>query len=345
MSELDALLGEQVDRLLSDAVDRESLEQAELGDWPAALWQHCDDHGLPLALVGSEAGGAGLSWADAAPVLIAAGRHHPPIPLVETMIGAHLLARTGQDVPPGPIAIGPVRAGERLGYADGRVSGRISRIPWGRQARHLVAIAEGEEGAQLVLLETASAAHGAGRNLAREPRDRLAFDGAEVLSSRPTNDGEAIFRLGALARAAQIAGALDHLLDESVRYAGDRVQFGRPIAKFQAVQQELARLAGEVAASSAAVDGACRAVAAGDGWFEIAAAKARTSEAASTGAAIAHQTHGAIGFTYEHRLHFATRRLWSWRAEFGNETYWSRRLGDLVAEAGGDALWATMCLR
>ena len=58
----------------------------------------------------------------------------------------------------------------------------------------------------------------------------------------------------------------------------------------------------------------------------------RVGEAAGTGAAIAHQVHGAMGFTYEHTLHHATRRLWAWREEFGNETYWAMRLGRMVAE-------------
>jgi len=49
--------------------------------------------------------------------------------------------------------------------------------------------------------------------------------------------------------------------------------------------------------------------------------------------------HGAIGFTQEHRLHYWTRRLWSWRDEFGNEAFWARRLGGAVAAAGADRLW------
>ena len=52
-----------------------------------------------------------------------------------------------------------------------------------------------------------------------------------------------------------------------------------------------------------------------------------------------HQVHGAIGFTYEHSLHFATRRLWSWRAEFGSESVWAIELGRRVAARGADNLW------
>ena len=73
---------------------------------------------------------------------------------------------------------------------------------------------------------------------------------------------------------------------------------------------------------------------------EIATAKVRIGEAATKGSAIAHQAHGAMGFTYEHSLHHRTRRLWVWRDEFGNEAEWSIRLGQMVAARGADDLWA-----
>jgi acyl-CoA dehydrogenase len=73
--------------------------------------------------------------------------------------------------------------------------------------------------------------------------------------------------------------------------------------------------------------------------FAVAVAKARAGEAAGKVAEVVHQVHGAMGFTQEHPLHFATRRLWSWRDEFGNEAYWQERIGRLVCARGGDALW------
>jgi len=128
----------------------------------------------------------------------------------------------------------------------------------------------------------------------------------------------------------------------TVRYAQDRVQFGRPIGKFQAVQQNLAVMAGQAAAAAAAADLAADAFANGMALLPIAAGKARAGEAAGIAAAIAHQVHGAIGFTFEHDLHFYTRRLWSWRDEFGHETAWNRAIGHHMAQAGADALWPTI---
>jgi acyl-CoA dehydrogenase len=122
------------------------------------------------------------------------------------------------------------------------------------------------------------------------------------------------------------------------------VQFGRPIGRFQAVQQQLALAAAEVAAASAAASAAAR-VATADGMlaastrFAVAAAKARTGEAAGEVARIAHQVHGAIGFTREHDLRLLTTRLWAWRDEDGSEAEWQEWLGGAALEAGADGLW------
>jgi acyl-CoA dehydrogenase len=105
----------------------------------------------------------------------------------------------------------------------------------------------------------------------------------------------------------------------------------------------LAILAGHSAAASRCVDAAFDRVAeGGDVGFEAAVAKIRCGEAAGVAASIAHQTHGAIGFTDEHRLHCYTRRLWSWRSEFGSEAYWSGVLGQRVAAAGADEFWPSV---
>ena len=142
---------------------------------------------------------------------------------------------------------------------------------------------------------------------------------------------------GAMARSAQISGALERALALSAEHAGVREQFGRPIAKFQAVQDLIARLAGESAATKAAVDAAART---GADLSAVAAAKVRASIAASEGARLAHQIHGAIGVTYEHQLHHFTTRLWSWRDEFGTEAAWARLLGARVSADGGAGFWA-----
>ena len=167
----------------------------------------------------------------------------------------------------------------------------------------------------------------------------------EIVEAAPGGvDEDALFQMGAAVRTAQIAGALRGILDMSVDYAQERMAFGRPIGKFQAVQHNLARLGGETAASIAAVGAVADRLGRSDIFddqvlFEVAAAKTRVGEAAGEGAAIGHQVHGAIGFTDEHILHRYTMRLWSWREDFGSESVWAVRLGEMVAARGADALW------
>jgi acyl-CoA dehydrogenase len=135
-----------------------------------------------------------------------------------------------------------------------------------------------------------------------------------------------------------------------VRYANERVAFERPIGKFQAVQQNLARLAGEtaaaLAASGSAADTIAQCAAFDDVVFlEAASAKIRAGEAATEGSAIAHQVHGAIGFTKEHVLHRFTLRMLSWRDDFGSESYWAAALGNMIARRGSHHFWPMLASR
>ncbi|MFW2348946.1 acyl-CoA dehydrogenase family protein [Qipengyuania sp.] len=158
-------------------------------------------------------------------------------------------------------------------------------------------------------------------------------------------EGERFDALMAFARTAQIAGALDAALALSVGYVNERQQFGRPLGKFQAVQQSLASFACEAAAANCAAMGAAQALGRGSAEFEIAAAKLRANSAVEVGTTVAHQVHGAIGFTQEYALHQLTRRLWQWRSEYGNDAHWSRRLGSAVIARGAEAFWPDLTAR
>jgi len=156
--------------------------------------------------------------------------------------------------------------------------------------------------------------------------------------------------MGGVARSLQIAGALESMLEISVRYSNERVAFEKKISKFQAVQHNLARLAGEVSAAMTAAYSAADAIARADKFddavfLEAAAAKIRSAEAAQEGAAIAHQVHGAIGFTNEHILHRYTLRMLAWRDDFGNESYWAVELGNRIAKRGADEFWPLVAAR
>jgi acyl-CoA dehydrogenase len=139
-----------------------------------------------------------------------------------------------------------------------------------------------------------------------------------------------------------MSGALEKAMDLAVNYAQERVQFGRPISKFQAVQQNLAVLAGQTAAAVAAANLGIEALSDPDPdrqEFLIAIAKTRVGEAATLACEIAHQVHGAIGFTKEYALQLSTRRLWSWREEFGGDPEWAARVGAYACRRGAGDLW------
>jgi alkylation response protein AidB-like acyl-CoA dehydrogenase len=152
--------------------------------------------------------------------------------------------------------------------------------------------------------------------------------------------------LAALARAMQMAGAADKVLATTVEYSKQRVQFGRSISTFQAIQHMLAELASCVAATIASAEAASRDADEGGlvdgGSFSIAAAKTQASDFAQRICAISHQSMGAMGFTHEHILHHYTRRLWVWRRDFGSESFWGEKIGAAVAKAGPQALWPAL---
>jgi acyl-CoA dehydrogenase len=338
----DNIIVDTANRIFQDLCEADTVNAAEQGHWPKPLWDALEESGLTLTWVPDELGGAGAALADGFAVLRAAGRFAAPVPLAETLMAGWLLTRAGIAVPGGPLTIAPIHADGRIGLSpEGALSGRARRVPFARNCGHMAVLAHRGDETVVALVATAGLSIRQSASLAGEPRDDVSFHGAipEVVNPVAV-DQDLLVCFGAAVRLQQMAGALEKILEQSVQYALDRSQFGRPIAKFQAVQHNLAMLAGEAAAASAAADAAAEACLRPEiAVSEIAIAKVRGGEAAGTGAAIAHQVHGAMGFTYEHSLHHATRRLWSWREEFGNEAVWAARLGRMVAAQGADGLW------
>ena len=333
-------LAKTIDRVFEAQCGKPVREAAEKGEWPAGLWAALEEVGLPMAALPESAGGSGLAFGDAMFALRRTAYHAAPVPLAETMLASRLLAAAGLQVPEGAITVASAPGGDKPRLAGGKLSGAVARVPWGGQCRHVVVVAESEGREILVLASTEGAAGATDLNLAGEPRTALRFEGATAIgSARFEGGGMRVLSEGALLRSVQMAGALERTLEYALLYANERVQFGRPIGKFQAIQHLLAVLAGHAAAARASAEAAVEASAESADEFTVAVAKSRTGEAAGKSAEIAHQVHGAMGYTREHNLHYVTRRLWSWRDEFGNETFWQTRLGRIVAAKGADSLW------
>lgn len=356
-SELQTLIADSVERLLSGEITPALLADFDTNGRIDALWQNVAANGLPLALVPEGAGGSGASLLDASPVLRAIGYWQAPLPLGETMLAAALLSRAGLEVPEGPISL--IQAG-RLGdlrlAADGLfVEGGAEQVPWSRACSWAVLADAGR--IALVDLRAAGLARRAGRNFANEERDGVSFQHAPVVATAELpllGVDEPAWLLGALLRACMLVGALESALDKAVSYANERVQFGKPIGRQQALQQLLAQMAGAVGmarmatriALGTASDYLGGTLAAPQRLaFDIAAAKVCASEAATLGCSVAHQVHGSIGFTHEHSLHQVTRRLWSWREEFGSDAQWARLLGESAIQAGSLGFWNALVER
>ena len=337
-----AMVSDTAERVLKSFCDRETLA-ADGGVWAKRLWMAAVEAGLTRAAVSEAGGGAGMSIGVALQLVSIAGAHAAPIPLGETILAGWLLDQAGLPVPDGPLslakAVTPQLRVTEAGHGWS-AAGRIERVSYGRFAKGVVV---GHDDALLVL-DPAICTIERGANLAGEPRDTLvvAVDTPVTRIASCGFDAAGLHALGAALRTMQMAGALRRAGSLSVRYAQDRIQFGRPLAKLQAVQQMLAVLGGQVAASSMASEIAIDAVASGKLFPGIAVAKARASEAAGIGTAIAHQVHGAIGFTQEYELHLLTRRLLSWRDEFGSETEWNSLFGRQLLQAGPKRIWSTM---
>jgi acyl-CoA dehydrogenase len=322
-------------KLLDGEITPLVRQSAAAGVWPAGLWAAIEENGIGVAASPERHGGVGASWNDAFVLLDAAGRYGAPIPLVETIAANWLLGRVGLDVVAGPATLAVSADGE---LEHGVFSGTLHDVPWGTDSPHVVTTV----GRELVLLATGDSRGRRGTNIAREPRDTLLFSSARPVARGPLLPGMPdglIQSTGAMIRAAQIAGALRHLVETVVEYANLRVQFGRPIGTFQAVQHQVAILAEQAAIAASAAEAAVALASGPSSLLPIAVAKSVASEAAGHGAAIAHAIHGAIGFTEEHSLHFLTQRLWSWRSEFGSQRFWAGRIGDAVCARGSQTFW------
>lgn len=230
--------------------------------------------------------------------------------------GEWLLADAGIEPPDGLVTVA----------ADGQAR----RVPWARRADWMIL----PSADRLALVPLRAASIAPGENLAGEDRDTVAVNAVEPVAQAPLVSERLRLR-GALVRAVLMAYALEDICEMSIAHARERHQFGRPIGSFQAVQAHLVTIAQQ----AALVGVAAEAAATRQGGFEIATAKLLAGRAAIAAARAAHQVHGARGVTREHPLGLQTRRLWSWRSEYGGEREWAARLGAAAARAGADRLY------
>ena len=353
MSDFKSLIVDTTDRIFRELAQPQEIILGLQEDWEISLWNTLEEAGLTLAWVPEKYGGSGVEIEEGFKILEIAGRYAVSVPLAETLLAGWLLAKAELSVPMAPITVSVPGRGQMLRIADGKLYGNAQGIPCLDLADYFLCIAEEGEDTRVVLVALEGAESASDSGMRGDGTGKVKFNGTDVVRCAPVpkiSFADDLLLMGAAVRSQLMAGALQTVLEFSVTYAQERHAFGRPIGKFQIVQQNLARLAAETAAAAAAAGSAADTIQNAKSFdesviLEVAAAKIRTGEAATEGSAIAHQVHGAMGFTAEHVLQRFSKRLFAWRDDFGTETEWAVRLGRLVAASGADKLWPMIASR
>lgn len=307
--------------------------------YDGALWESLAGSGLTLLSTPEERGGTGAGFPELAVVLESAGCHAAPVPIVEhDLLASWLLGAAAL-----PLRHSVLTAAACDEPLDGtHLRARLERVPWAADAEAIVIAGHGF----VALVPRDSATIDRHADIAGQPTGTVTIDLALSPDQLHQVDGTLTSELalrGAWARALQTCGALARALQLAIKHARERSQFGRPIAKFQAVQALLSEAAGVLSLAKTAADFATSVVTtqgfdSAAGRFAVAVAKIEAARAATVVSRNVHQVHGAIGFTLDHRLrHFTTRAL-AWRSEFGSQRSWQQMLGQFVTDQPG-SVW------
>jgi acyl-CoA dehydrogenase len=342
MEQTDQLILDTAQRLFSDHCGAEVVNGAENGVASVRLLSALLEAGLPLAWVPEAAGGVGGSLALGFSLIRQSAGFALAAPLAETLVANRVLAEGGLELSES-WAVLVFDGGTLPTLVDGKVSGLVESAPMHAGVAHLVVPVSDQGVIRIATFAADKVEIDYRESLAGEARAQVQLSEAVPLELSSAMDGvseHGLMQFCALVRACQIAGAMEKMNELTVAYVKERQQFGRALGKFQAIQHKIADIAGESALANASVEQAIRELSqhpqpfsgSEDTFLSVATAKVVASTAAGTVSRLAHQCHGAMGFSYEYPLQQYSRRIWSWREEYGSEFYWSERIGLAVAD-------------
>lgn len=321
----------------------------EAGHWCAAQWQCFEDLGATSLLCVDGEENTATSLEDFMTVASRLGQLQIPFAGVESIVAGWLIkSLTDQgdssDLPTsGMMGIGIAPFRDQQPPGDRQANGEIDfvrAVPWGRYCNRVFVI-EPEVDAQqnlheqptnVAILDRQKCRTELRENIALESRDDLYVSDTTGTTKRYRIDTpfSTLLQLLALGRSAQMVGVMQEIVRITVSYVSERQQFGRPLSRFQAIQHNLATMYAETMAATVATRAALRGEITEISTFDSAAAIIRCREAATKVAALAHQAHGAMGFTDDYVLAGYTRRLWAWRDEYQSEQWWQQQLGRIA---------------
>lgn len=310
-------LSESIDRLFAAESTSHQVRAIEAGASWSPLWQRIAETGFQDALVPESVGGVGLGLSDIFDVLLSSGAHCVPVPLAMTMVARAVLAEADQPLPDGPITLATAVSVRGDTLVCERVASALTS-QWVLICRSDTCALAPVERAELIR----NGVHGS-------LECDLVFPASLIATSWFSSRFDGRTTSASLV-AAQMAGAMERVLTDTVRFANERSQFGKPIGQFQAIQQQISGMAEQVFSARMAAQLGCISTNHHPNLLRSAVAKARASEAAVTVAAVAHAVHGAMGITEEYDLQLFTRRLHEWRLAVGSETYWNRKIGQSI---------------
>lgn len=335
MINTEGMIAQTAAKIYGDLCSREVPHESEAGKYPQGLWDALTENGLPLAWVSEQNGGFGADYDEVFGAIWASAQAASPVPFAETLIANWLLDQA--NLPP----------------ADGSASFAIlggpnggpptADIPFGAHVDQIVMFDEAL--GEIALFDNLEAARIDVDSLSPDGATRFVFSGHRAVSSGKTGLSQrGVEALILTLRAVQMAAAMEAALNLSIAYVSEREQFGRPLSKFQAIQQQLAVAASECAAATMAATQAASSIAQHrddpeKAWHEAVVAKVQIGHSVEAVTVPFHQVHGAMGYTQEYDLHHYTRRLWAWRDALGNEHRWSAMLGAELAATAPANVW------
>lgn len=333
------------------------MEQDPRGYTPE-MWSAIAQLGWLGLVVPSEYGGEGLGFVELAILLEEMGGALLPGPYFSTVVMAGAtIAEAGSEAQKREylprISRGQLIATLALTEPGGRwdargvqtvahrsgdeyvINGTKLYVPNAHVSDYLVVAARtGEADADISLFIVPSGAQGLVqtplRTIASDRQSEIVFDDVRVpasaLMGEPNAGWDALdtaLKWGAVGKCAEMLGGAERVLDMTVRYAKERIQFGRSIGSFQAIQHHVADMAADVEGCRhmtyrAAWKLAERQPADQDVAQDVAMAKAWASDAYQRVCALAHQCLGAIGFTQEHDMQLYSRRAKAAELIFGD---------------------------